>query len=103
MPTDTDNYELIIQPSRGLLRIDWHGLLHYRDLLFLLVRRDFVAQYKQTILGPLWFIKKAFLGAGEASRYLQGCPMYNAAFVTHGTNSVFESGEDVCGYRVRQK
>ena len=56
-----DNYELIIQPSRGLLRIDWHGMLHYRDLLFLLVRRDFVAQYKQTILGPLWFIIQPLL------------------------------------------
>jgi len=43
---EADSYELIIQPSRGLLQIDWHGLLHYRDLLFLLVRRDFVAQYK---------------------------------------------------------
>lgn len=52
----SDNYELVIQPSHGLIRIDWHGLVHYRDLLFLLVRRDFLAQYKQTILGPLWFI-----------------------------------------------
>jgi lipopolysaccharide transport system permease protein len=59
--SNTDNYELIIQPSRGLLRIDWHGMLHYRDLLFLLVRRDFVAQYKQTILGPLWFIIQPLL------------------------------------------
>ena len=57
----TDNYELIIQPSTGLLRIDWHGLMQYRDLLFLLVRRDFVAQYKQTILGPLWFIIQPLL------------------------------------------
>jgi lipopolysaccharide transport system permease protein len=57
----TTNYELIIQPSRGLLRIDWHGLWHYSDLLFLLVRRDFLAQYKQTVLGPLWFIIQPLL------------------------------------------
>lgn len=56
-----NKYELIIQPSRGLLRIDWHGMMHYRDLLFLLVRRDFLAQYKQTILGPLWFIIQPLL------------------------------------------
>lgn len=56
-----DNYELVIQPSRGLLRMDWHGLMHYRDLLFLLVRRDFLAQYKQTVLGPLWFIIQPLL------------------------------------------
>lgn len=31
-------------------------MLAYKDLLFLLVRRDFVKEFKQTILGPLWFI-----------------------------------------------
>lgn len=50
------NFEIIIQPNRSWFYIDWQGLLHYRDLLWLLVRRDFVARYKQTILGPLWFI-----------------------------------------------
>jgi lipopolysaccharide transport system permease protein len=49
-------YELRIRPNRSWIRIDWHGLWEYRDLLFLLVRRDFVSKYKQTILGPLWFI-----------------------------------------------
>lgn len=52
----THTYELRIRPNRSWLRIDWHGLWEYRDLLFLLVRRDFVSKYKQTILGPLWFI-----------------------------------------------
>jgi lipopolysaccharide transport system permease protein len=33
-----------------------HDLWRYRDLVFLFVRRDFVAQFKQTILGPLWFV-----------------------------------------------
>jgi lipopolysaccharide transport system permease protein len=62
MNSESDsNYELIIQPSKGLLRIDWQGMKHYRDLLFLLVRRDFLAQYKQTILGPLWFIIQPLL------------------------------------------
>jgi len=50
------DYEVIIQPNRSWFYVDWKGLLHYSDLLFLLVRRDFVARYKQTILGPLWFI-----------------------------------------------
>ena len=59
--TNFEKYELVLESSHGLLRIDWHGLLHYRDLMFLLVRRDFVAQYKQTILGPLWFIIQPLL------------------------------------------
>lgn len=48
--------EFIIEASRSWFRIPWRELLHYRDLLFLLVRRDFVARYKQTILGPAWFV-----------------------------------------------
>ena len=56
-----DNYEIVIQPNRNWFRIDWQGLLHYRDLLFLLVRRDFVSKYKQTILGPAWFVIQPLL------------------------------------------
>lgn len=56
-----ENYEIVIQPTRGWLIIDWKGLLHYRDLLILLVRRDFVSRYKQTVLGPAWFILQPLL------------------------------------------
>ena len=55
------NYEIIIQPNQSWLHIDWQGLSHYRDLLFLLVRRDFVSKYKQTILGPAWFVIQPLL------------------------------------------
>jgi len=54
-------FEIIIQPNRSWFHIDWQGLLHYRDLLFFLVRRDFVAKYKQTILGPVWFVVQPLL------------------------------------------
>jgi lipopolysaccharide transport system permease protein len=49
------NWDKIIKPKRNLLEIDFKGLLHYRDLLRMLVYRDFVTYYKQTVLGPLWF------------------------------------------------
>ena len=49
------NWDLEITPSRSLLSFDWKGLWRYRDLLVLFVRRDFVSQFKQTILGPMWF------------------------------------------------
>jgi len=49
-------YEKIIRPHRGWVRFDWAGLWRYRDLLWLTVRRDFVARYQQTILGPAWFV-----------------------------------------------
>ena len=45
----------IIKPRKPWFHLDLHELWNYRDLILLFVRRDFVAQYKQTILGPLWF------------------------------------------------
>jgi lipopolysaccharide transport system permease protein len=53
--------EYIIEPSHGWLCIPWREIIHYRDLLFLLVRRDFISRYKQTILGPLWFVIQPLL------------------------------------------
>ncbi|MDA9160932.1 ABC transporter permease [Crocinitomicaceae bacterium] len=50
-----EKWDKIIKPKRSLLEIDFKGLWHYRDLLRMLVYRDFVTYYKQTILGPLWF------------------------------------------------
>lgn len=56
MPHVSDDYELVIRPTRGWLRLDLAEVWRYRDLLFLLVHRDFVSKYKQTILGPAWFV-----------------------------------------------
>jgi lipopolysaccharide transport system permease protein len=50
-----EEWDLEIKPSNKLLDFKLKELWHYRDLLILLVRRDFVSFYKQTILGPLWF------------------------------------------------
>lgn len=51
-----EDWTLIIQPKEKLFHLNLSELKHYRDLIGLLVRRDFVSVYKQTILGPLWFI-----------------------------------------------
>jgi lipopolysaccharide transport system permease protein len=48
--------EEIIIPKKNLFDINLKEIWQYKDLLFLFVRRDFVATYKQTVLGPLWFI-----------------------------------------------
>jgi len=55
------DYEIHIEARTGWLRVDWGELWDYRDLLFVLVRRDFLAKYKQTVLGPLWFILQPLL------------------------------------------
>ncbi len=54
-------HETIIAPARGWLRLDWREFWEYRDLLLLLVRRDFISRYKQTVLGPVWFILQPLL------------------------------------------
>ncbi len=46
----------IITPRRGLLDIDIRGLWNYRDLYMMYIKRDIVTKYKQTILGPLWYL-----------------------------------------------
>jgi lipopolysaccharide transport system permease protein len=51
----------IIEPSSGLLDLRLKEVWRYRDLLMLLVKRDFVATYKQTILGPIWFFLQPVL------------------------------------------
>lgn len=48
-------WDLEIKPHNQLLDLHLKDVWHYRDLLSLLVRRDFVSFYKQTILGPVWF------------------------------------------------
>jgi lipopolysaccharide transport system permease protein len=48
--------EFVIEKTSSWFRVPWRELLHYQDLLWLMVRRDFVSRYKQTILGPIWFI-----------------------------------------------
>lgn len=53
--------EILIQPSRGFRFLDVRELYAYRDLLGLLVWRDFVTRYKQTLLGPLWHIFQPLL------------------------------------------
>ena len=47
--------ETIIQSNTPWWRINWRDLVEYRDLLWLLAKRDVTVVYKQTILGPLWF------------------------------------------------
>lgn len=54
--TDEDeDWDIIITPRNSLFDLRLDEVWRYRDLLLLFVRRDFVALYKQTILGPIWY------------------------------------------------
>lgn len=58
-----ESWDLIIKPKNKWYQLDLKAIWKYRDLLLLLVRRDFVAVYKQTILGPLWFFIQPIITA----------------------------------------
>ena len=53
---ENDNWLFEISSKRGLFELNFKELWHYKDLIFLFVKRDVVTFYKQTILGPIWFI-----------------------------------------------
>ena len=53
----------LIKANRSLLDFELKDFLKYKDLLFLLIRRDFVTSYKQTILGPFWVVIQALAGS----------------------------------------
>lgn len=50
-----ENWTEVIKPRTNLFDLRLRELWRYRDLVVMFVRRDFVSNYKQTILGPLWF------------------------------------------------
>ena len=51
----------VIKPQSSLLELNLRELWRYRDLIRMYVKRDIVTFYKQTILGPLWFVIQPIL------------------------------------------
>lgn len=111
-----DTWTQVIQPHSRLLDLKLAELWHYRDLILLFVRRDFVAQYKQTILGPAWNVIQPLLttamltlvfgliariptdGVPPFLFYMAGTVMwgYFSAVLT-GTSSTFTSNAGIFG------
>ena len=50
------NWTLVIKPHEKLWHVDFKEIWRYRDLVTLFVKRNIIVQYKQTILGPLWYV-----------------------------------------------
>ena len=61
MQKDIDKWDFVIRPQNNIFNFRLKSLWHYRDLLILFVKRDFVSVYKQTILGPIWFFLQPLL------------------------------------------
>ena len=77
-------WDAVIRPRNGWFDINFRELLHYRDLIFLLVKRNITLLYKQTVLGPAWIIIQAALNSlvftvvfgGIASLPTDGMPQF---------------------------
>ena len=54
-------FSTVIVPKTKLLDFHLKELVRYRDLIFLFVKRSFVARYKQTVLGPAWAVIQPLL------------------------------------------
>lgn len=59
-----EQWKTIIEPKTRLLDIPFRELWQYRSMVFMLVKRNYQVQYKQTILGPLWIILSLVLSSG---------------------------------------
>ena len=54
--TENENWTTIIKPRNKLFEVNLREIWDYRDLMTLFVKRTITVQYKQTVLGPLWWI-----------------------------------------------
>ncbi|WP_205508553.1 ABC transporter permease [Longitalea arenae] len=59
--TPPEHFDIVLQPQTSFFKLNLAEVWRYRDLMWLFVRRDFVAQYKQTILGPVWHVIQPLL------------------------------------------
>lgn len=114
--TNKENWSIEIKPKKKLLDVDLKGIWRYRDLYYMYVKRDIITVYKQTILGPLWFliqpilttIMYMFVFGGLAGISTDGVPQplfymsgillwnyFNAAFMV--SSNVFTANASVFG------
>jgi len=111
-----EDFTLVIRPHQKLWSVDLGEIWRYRDLVALFVKRNIIVQYKQTILGPLWFIIQPMLtvimnmvvfggiakmstdGMPQALFYLSGnvCWLYFSSCL-NGTSSTFTANKGVFG------
>lgn len=116
MAEDNEHWDLVVKPKSSLFHLNLKEVWAYRDLIMLFVRRDFVSIYKQTVLGPLWYIIQpllltltytVFFGyAGKLSHgnvpqflyYLSGQVIWNFfAMSFTKTSSTFTSNASIFG------
>ena len=116
MEKQGEEWSTVIKPKNRLLDIDFGEIWRYRDLWQMYVKKDIITSYKQTILGPLWFIIQpamttimymvVFGGIAKISTdglpqplfYLAGICMWNYfSECLNRTSSTFTNNADIFG------
>ena len=111
-----ENWDLVIRPQHHLLDINFREIWRYRDLLLMFVKRDVVTVYKQTILGPIWYVVQPILttliymlvfgriaqistdGTPQVLFYLAGITIWNYFAETFNqTSKTFKENENIFG------
>ncbi len=111
-----EQWTTVIEPQRSLFHINFKEIWRYRDLLQMFVRRDVVTIYKQTILGPIWFLVQPIMttliymlvfgriaqistdGTPQILFYLAGITIWNYFSETFNqTSKTFKENENIFG------
>ena len=58
---ENNEWDIVITPKSKLLSLDLHEVWKYKDLVVMYIKRNIVTLYKQTILGPVWYIIQPLL------------------------------------------
>ena len=116
MKQNNSEWTAVIKPKKGWLDINLRELWQYKDLVFMFLKRNFNSAYKQTVLGPLWFLISPLMSASMhtvvfgkiANLSTDGVPQFlfymcsNAAWgyfsaCLNGTASTFTSNASLFG------
>jgi len=91
LPDVEDPVELVIEPVKGWIPVDWSELVRNRELLFFLVWRDIKVRYKQAVLGIGWAVLQPVMQMivftlifGVAARFKTNLPIPYALLVLSG-------------------
>ena len=85
MSSGTTNYQVVIEPTRGIARVNWREIWEYRDLVRLLIRRDFSARYRPESNAQTFFVQAAIA-------HVAGIPLGRTGVEKDGVDGIYGPG-----------
>ncbi len=99
MKKSNEEWSIVIKPKTGWFEIDLKGIWQYKDLILMFLKRNFNSAYKQTVLGPLWFLISPLLSTAMhtvvfgkiANISTDGVPQFLFYLCSHAAWSYFSA------------